>query len=292
MAHSSHVHSYRAVKINDVKVKNVPTTKDVDVRPIRGFDLFPEIYANIFMCAKKKSGKTVSIYKIIKECSGKNTKIIAFVSTLYKDSTWKTIRDYCKHKDLDFEGFTSINEDGVDRINELVERLQEEAKEEEEDEALDKRVEALERKLKMRLPIQTNFDDSDEDDEDKPKKKEKYRSPEYLIILDDLSNELKSRSLVTLLKKNRHFRSKIIVSSQYLNDLLPEARKQIDTWMVFRGQPKKKLDEIYRDADVNVDVEEFYDIYKFATEKEFSFLYIDSKTSEFRRNFSYQLIPE
>lgn len=280
--------NYRAVKINNIKVGKVPLLKAEDNRPIRGSDLFPEIYANAFLCAKKKSGKTSSIYKIIKECAGRDTKIIAIVSTLYKDATWKTIREYCKLKGLGFEGFTSINEDGVDRIDELVERLQEEAKEDEDEEAIDKRVAALEKKMRMKCPIQTN-NDSDEEDEDKPKKKLKYRAPEYIIILDDLSNEMKSRSLVTLLKKNRHFRAKIILSSQYLNDLLPEARKQMDYFMIYRGQPKKKLDEIYRDADVNVDVEEFYDIYKFATEKEYSFLYIDSKTSEFRRNFNFAI---
>lgn len=284
---SSESSQYKAVKINSVKVEKVPLLKAEDSRPVKGWEMFDEIYCNAFLCAKKKSGKTSTIYKIIKDCAGRDTKIIAFVSTLYKDANWKTIREYCRLKGLQFEGFTSINEDGIDQIDELVERLQEEAKEEEEDESIDKRVAALEKKMRMKCPIQVN-DDSDED-EDKPKKKEKFRAPEYIIILDDLSNELKSRSLVTLLKKNRHFKAKILVSSQYLNDLLPEARKQMDYFLVFRGQPKKKLDEIYRDADVAVDVNEFYDIYKFATEKEYSFLYIDSKTSEFRRNFNFSI---
>lgn len=279
---------YKAVRINNVKVEKVPLLSKEDKRPVRGSDLFPEIYSNIFLCAKKKSGKTSTIYKIIKESVGRDTRIIAFVSTLYKDANWETIRKYCKQKGIDFEGHTSINEDGMDQIDELVNRLQEDAKDEEEEKELDKRVSALEKKLGLKCPIQVDGDEDDED-EDKPKKKEKYRAPEYIIILDDLSNELKSRSLVTLLKKNRHFKAKILISSQYLNDLLPEARKQIDAWLVFRGQPKKKLDEIYRDADVAVDVEEFYNIYKFATEKEFSFLYIDSKTSSFRRNFNFQI---
>ena len=279
--------TYRAVKINDVMVKKVPLLRTEDKREIRGSDLFGEIYANVFLCAKKKSGKTSTIYKIIKECTGRDTKIIAFVSTLYKDSTWETIRKYCKLKKIDFEGHTSINEDGVDMINELVEKLQDDAKDEDEDRELDSRVAALEKQMKI-CPISVD-DDSDEEQE-KKKKKEKKQAPEYIIILDDLSNELKCRSLVTLLKKNRHFKAKIILSSQYLNDMLPEARKQMDYFLIFRGQPKKKLDEIYRDADVAVDAEEFYDIYKFATEKEFSFLYIDTKTSEFRRNFNFQIV--
>lgn len=237
---------------------------------------------------RKKRGKTSTLYKIIKESVGRSTRVIAFVSTLYKDATWGTIRKYCKLKGIDFEGHTSIHEDGVDQIDELVERLQENAKDEEEEKELDKRVVALEKKMGI-CPLQMDGDSDDDEDCPKKGKKEKYRSPEYIIILDDLSNELKSRSLVTLLKKNRHFKAKIILSSQYLNDLLPESRKQLDYFLVYRGEPKKKLDEIYRDADVSVDQEEFYDIYKFATEKEFSFLYIDTNNSTFRRNFNYQI---
>lgn len=64
--------------------------------------------------------------------------------------------------------------------------------------------------------------------EDEPKekkkksKKSKYLAPEYMIIFDDLSSELKSRSLLSLLKFNRHFKAKLIISSQWLHDLLPE----------------------------------------------------------------------
>jgi len=282
---------YKAVRINDVTVDKVPLLNEEDKRPVKGGALFSELYANVFLCAKKKSGKTSTIYKIIKESVGRSTHIIAFVSTLYKDANWKSIRKWCEMKGVEFEGHTSLNEEGVDMLDELVNRLQDEAKFDEEEEEISRRVSKLERKVGIhKCPVQIDGE-SDEDDEDKQKKKkkEKYRAPEYLVILDDLSNELKSRSLVTLLKKNRHFKAKILLSSQYLNDLLPEARKQLDYFLVYRGQPEKKLDEIYRDADVNVDKEEFYDIYKFATEKEYSFLYIDTKTSEFRRNFNFKI---
>ena len=142
------------------------------------------------------------------------------------------------------------------------------------------------RKPKEHLLFNADSDDEEEEEEKKPKKS-KFRSPEYLIILDDLSNELKNPALKALLKKNRHFKSKVIVSSQYLNDLEPESRKQMDYILVFKGQPQKKLDEIYRDADVAVSPEEFYEIYKSATESLYSFLYIDRGTDTFRKNFSH-----
>ena len=48
----------------------------------------------------------------------------------------------------------------------------------------------------------------------KKHKKCEYQAPEYIIIFDDLSSELKSQSLLTLLRKNRHFKTKLIISSQ------------------------------------------------------------------------------
>ena len=119
-----------------------------------------------------------------------------------------------------------------------------------------------------------NILDSDDEDEEKPRK-EKLRSPEHIIILDDLSTELKNKSITALLKKNRHFKAKIIISSQYLNDLLPESRKQLDYFILFRGHPKKKVEEIHRDCDASIPLDEFYDMYKFATEEPYSFLYVD-----------------
>ena len=96
----------------------------------------------------------------------------------------------------------------------------------------------------------------------KSKKKCKYQAPEYIIIFDDLSSELKSQSLLTLLKKNRHFKTKLIISSQWVHDLLPESRKQLDLFMIFKGFPDAKLSEIHKDCDSGIPFETFCKIYK------------------------------
>ena len=44
-------------KINDIKINPLPIPK-IDTDKIKGSELFPEIYSNIFLIAKKKSGKT------------------------------------------------------------------------------------------------------------------------------------------------------------------------------------------------------------------------------------------
>ena len=55
-------------QINNQYVKAIPIP-DEDTRPIKGYDICEEVYANIFLCARKKSGKTSALFKILKECS-------------------------------------------------------------------------------------------------------------------------------------------------------------------------------------------------------------------------------
>ena len=261
-------------RINNEKVHDIKRKAQKDTRPVRGASLFPELYCNIFLCARKKVGKTLATFKILKKCAGPHTKIVAFCATLHKDDTWKEIEDWAHRKGLPFLAYTSIEDDeGKDRLKQLVKELENDEEEEAEN------------------PKLHNFLDSESESEDDKEVKEKYQSPEYIFVLDDLADELHRRSLTTFLKKHRHFKAKIIVSSQHLNDLLPQARRQLDYWILFQGHPEGKVDEIHRSADLAIPKNEFYEMYKFATEKPFSFLYIDttsgsSKASgSFRRNF-------
>ena len=269
--------SFVTKKINNEKVRDIKRKADKDTRPVRGWELFLELYCNIFLCARKKVGKTLATFKILKKCAGPKTKIVVFCATLHKDDTWKEIEAWAKKKGLPFLAYTSIEDDeGKDRLKQLVKELENDEEEQ---------------TAGMRSQDKThNFLDSDSESEDE-EEKEKYQSPEYIFVLDDLADELHRRSLTTFLKKHRHFKAKIIVSSQHLNDLLPQARRQLDYWILFRGHPEGKVDEIHRSADLAIPKDEFYEMYKFATEEPFSFLYIDttsgsSKASgSFRRNF-------
>jgi len=111
-----------------------------------------------------------------------------------------------------------------------------------------------------------------------------------MIIFDDLSSELKSKSLLSLLKFNRHFKAKLIISSQWLHDLLPESRKQIDLFLIFKGFPEDKIALIYKDCDSSLPFETFYQIYKKSTIKPHSFMDVDTRADEFRSNFDKKFI--
>ena len=267
-------------KINNEKVTAIPLVgegKD-DKKPIKGYNVLPAIFCNLFILAKKQMGKTTLIYKVLKDCIDPRTKVYAFVSTLNKDKNWKAIKRYCKKHNIEFNGYTSIIENDVNILANLVHRLQEEAEDsDDEDEKPEKKVNH----------IICNDDDCDEDD--KPKKRYKYRVPEYMFILDDLSDELMNPAVVALVKKHRHFFSKVIIGNQYWNDFQKSARKQMDFMIIFGEEPLDKLDEIYKQLRLNISFEKFFELYEFATKEKYSFLYIDINNCEYRKNFDLKI---
>src|SRR5690606_16403022 len=114
-------------KVNNKIVKPIPVNfAKADRRPVKGVDICTECYANIALIAKKKKGKTSIIYKIIQECAGRDTSVIAFVSTLNKDAQWTVIREYCEQRGIPFIGYTSlVDDEKVDLLDALITHLQE-----------------------------------------------------------------------------------------------------------------------------------------------------------------------
>lgn len=302
----------RVVKkqINDQVVRPVRiiTGKSLDLRPIKGSELFEEIYCNCLILAKKKTGKTTVLYKIVKDCCTNETTVIVFSATVDKDPIQIEIKKYCKKMKIPYVGYTSMKDEDVDVLEVLVNKLTEEARERALEENPPSNDEGSEESYSDSEDGEYNryhpnrnhnhkpktlvlFEDSEEDsevDEHRPKKrKNKYRAPEYLIILDDLSNELKSKVLAKLSKTNRWYNSKLIMSTQYKNDILPEIYKQFDYALLFRGEPLEKLETIHKDLDLSTDFELFQQLYYNATEKPHNFLYIDVRNEKYRHNFTH-----
>ena len=207
---------FKVKRINKEEVKPVKfIDEEDDKRPVRGRDIFPEIYANIFFCARKKSGKTCSIYHIIEKCSTKETRVIAFVSTLHRDPTWRAIKKMCENKGIDFTGFTSLKEGKQDILEDIVDTLENEIKNKGKDE--DEEEEGQHGRGIV-MPCEQ------EDEEESKPKRPKEKAPEIIFVFDDLSGQLSSPSIVELLKNHRHFKSKVLISSQYWNDIPLEGR--------------------------------------------------------------------
>src|SRR5690606_33241545 len=171
-------------QINNQIVKAIPLP-EIDTRPVKGYDICQEIYANIFLCARKKSGKTSALFKILKECASKKTIIVVFCSTCYKDKNWIQIRKYFENKGMDIRVFTSIYEDGEDQLSNLVEDLKKEAKEEEEKaeesgEHCELELEEILARLETSSHASSMYENEVEEEKQKCKKS-KYQAPEYII---------------------------------------------------------------------------------------------------------------
>lgn len=262
-------------QINNIKIKPLLVGGSLPVEKIKGGELFSEGngYNNIYLLAKKKSGKTTVVSKILKECCSKRTNVVIFCSTVNKDDSYKHIIKMLEKKGCNVLKYTSLNEDGENKLDVIIQEIQKEAEKEEQEEP----------KPKMKY-IRVDGD-SDDEIERKPRK-EKKLSPEWCFLFDDLGEELKSPSVESFLKKNRHYKAKVIISSQWLNQLRPGSIANLDYMLIWKNIPEDKLKECYNKIDLSIDFNEFLWLYNDATYEKYNFLYIDIRNEKFRKNFN------
>ena len=294
-------------KINDAVVKPIKTAKDKEKRLPKGYHLFPEPYPNIGIIAKKASGKTNVVVNIVKHCADKDTQVVVLASTAHKDPMFQELKKWCKRNDVPYEALTeikSIDENGkksdfFDKFMKSVcteEDMSSSGSESEED-----------RKMSNygNLPEEQSEEEYDSEEEDinfgkhydrnKPmfaknksslQPKKPYITPEYILICDDISNELKLPSLRAFFKRNRHMKAMDIISTQWINDLLPESLKQFDYLLLFKGLTDEKLLKVKNDADLSIPFEKFRAIYNDCVKDKYCFLYIDTRNEVYRKNFN------
>jgi hypothetical protein len=281
-------------KINNIKVKAVPVIHPPDTRPVLGEKLFSIVNSNTFFCAKRGSGKTSVIYKAIDKCANMDTKVIAISGSMNNDKSWLAIQRLCEKKKISLTTYTSIWDDEGDNVLEILtnklkaliegkETLDSESGEEEEEEG----EETMEGpQFGPPGGIDMFGMPTGKSKNGKPKKRRsKYQSPAWLLILDDIPNELKNSYVTAAMKLFRHW-GKIIISSQSVNDLSKSGRNQLDYVILFRGMPVEKLEEIWRACALPITMDQFEAMYNFATSEKYQFLYVDTANNEYRKNFS------
>jgi hypothetical protein len=256
---------FKLENINDIKIE-VPKIASYNPENVLGGKVFSNPYNNIFISAYKKSGKTVVIANILKYIN-KNTVVYFFVPTFEKDNTYKEIQKYLDKRDITYFVFDSLV-----NLDEIIKSLGSEPKGEN----------------KPEYSI-IQYQDGDKTITIK-KRKPKMIAPDFIFVFDDISNELKNPILAAFLKKNRHTKSRIIISSQYILDLQPQARSQIDDLIIFKGIDEERLLQLYKNIDCSVSFEIFKEIYHDATTEKFNFLFYDKNKCEFRKNFNQKYI--
>jgi hypothetical protein len=81
-----------------------------------------------------------------------------------------------------------------------------------------------------------------------------------------------------------------IISSQYLNDLNRPALRNLDYMIMFKGQDDEKLELIHRSLDLGISLEDFMQLYHYGVSTPYSFLYIDIRNDEYRKNFNEKIM--
>ena len=266
--------------ISDFVVKKVKVPELPSIENIAGGKIFPQLYHNTFICAKKRSGKTVALSSIILNSINKSTNVIFFVPTSQKDFTYQHIFDKLDKRDINYTVYQDIMEDGVNILDKLIDGLL----------VADPEVKRKSKNKVEPPPVYNLFEDENKEEE-KVERKTKKKAPKYIIVIDDMSNATRDPSIARLLKVHRHLKASVYISSQNCNDIVPAAWRQLDYLLIFGGFSTNipKLEDIHKNMDLPIDFDKFVSIYRDATSEPYHFLWCD-KNGTFRKNFNKEYV--
>jgi len=131
--------------------------------------------------------------------------------------------------------------------------------------------------------FRAEFDEVAEDTKKKP------RSKNMLLILDDVTAQLKEKDnqklLIELSTNRRHLKLSIILISQYLRAIPRSVRSQTTNLVYFK--PANELDNnIVRDEYINQPKETFNALMRFVFENQHDFLFIDKNNESYFKNLN------
>jgi hypothetical protein len=269
--------------INKVKIKPIVNNITEEITDVKGKELFQNNLCNIFICARKRSGKSSLIGNILKKMADKRTTVIIFSSTANIDPCWINIKDMLEKKNIPVISYTHFIDDetGQNLLNDFLKELETEEKIEEE--------EIISPNKMTGDGVYLKFGGEVEKENKKKPYVPKKSVPKYILCFDDLSSDLRHISVIKNLKSNRHRGIMNILSSQYFLDLNTGAMANLDYMIVFKGQDEEKLEKIHKRLDLGIDFDTFKRYYEYAVSTPYSFLYIDIRNDEYRKNFNERL---
>jgi hypothetical protein len=278
-----------AKKSNVYVIQPIPAAKPT--KPPLGYELFPQLKSSIYISAKTKSGKTTLINHIIKHCIGKKTAVYIFSPTVYIDDSYKAITKYLEENDVTHEIHQHfIAPDGTNILQGIVDRLLAEvekgkkSRDQDTDERPGQRIPPYIKLVGGKPEYLYDHRATPPEPKEVKKQTKEPNAPKCLFVLDDLGNELRKPVIYQLLLKQRHF-GKTIISSQYINNIMPNAIQQLDYVILYGGHNADQLDELHKKLDLSCDLEQFIEYYKYATAERYHFLYIDRREAIYKKDF-------
>jgi hypothetical protein len=279
---------------------------------IKGKDISDSLYNTILMIAPPNSGKTTVIRNLIHKIAGKATEINAFVGTIKNDKMWKTIcEEWESLGGTPIKKYNSIWDDkNYNQLLMKIDKLKEDA-DRRALENLDKRLKAEKRirfednrKLGIEEPningvikVDKKNAINEEGQQDffknpEEKDKNKIMVPAHLFIYDDLSRELRSKTLTRITKEFRHYKIYNIISTQDYMDIPKDAREMVQIFILFPGVAEDRLKKVHIEAGIDptkINFRLFKFIYRNITSQPHQFLFINRVKDDYRHNFDKQI---
>lgn len=287
----------KSKKAKDMSVvRPIKFLEEEDKRPVKGAFLIPYLYSNLGLIAKTDSGKTTVIGHLLENTIDERTKVLIVSSTIHLDKAWRAIIAKLKKRKIETMCYDSmVDEEGVNIIDTFIRVLEKDANErkiQEEEAEAEGEEEKVERPVHP-ICMWPQSEEEKKEEQKKKKRKKVYKDqvPDYLLILDDMNAEdLRKNTIVNLVKKNRHYRMRCIISSQSLVHITPSAYAQFFQLFVWKGLNEDYMKTLYKKMSTLIPFETFFELYLLATKEKYSFLNIDLRENSFRVKFSKKKI--
>jgi len=250
------------------------------IRKIMKYDYFTASFY-----AKRRSGKTYLIFQLLKALVKKHSDIYIFSPTAHLDKTWKEITSWLDSKGLNYTIYTELtDDDGNDIISDLLTQWSTPPEPEEDSDS----EEELE-KESFSMYNETLINKLEKPKSKRKKKKKPPPPPDRWLILDDMSEHLKGRSIRKLFFNGRHYNAKILTSCHDVKKQSPDLIANSVYSFLFKRLSDERISHIRDKLDLDVDDKTFANMYKKATSKDYGFLLIDSDKDKFYNGFKSEL---
>lgn len=274
-------------KVNDIRVKAVLRDKPFSHKNVHAYDMFQHPYPNVACIASKNSGKTVSIFNMLKERLCPGAKVYIFCPSVHRDSTYKQIKRLVKERGCELEAHDHFIQGKGKNKEDLIDKLLEDHFGME-DKPTRKKIESEKQDIDLytsmfgfQQPVIQMGDNHMVETPKKPSERKRMAS-DVFVILDDLSRDMRAKSINRLLSRNRHIKASVFMCCHSCNDLLPSSLVNLDYLLLFPNIGRKKIGELHERLGLPMEEEQFQKLYKDATCKKYNFLYCDRKSDKYR----------
>jgi hypothetical protein len=288
---------------NPVKIEFIPGLKDDTEYAVLGAPLVPQLFTCISLVGGPGSGKTLTMFNMMKRACGPKCIFLLFVSTLHENPQWKAIVKYLKKKGHVVVENTSIwNKKGDNMIEQWIKAREIQAE-----------MESKQREAELNPTPQNPFPHGHIFGGEKPDPKNKKREhlatqdaflikkgaetfqyPGVCIVCDDLGKEMRDNAMGSLQKTVRHSKVLVIVACQDQKDENVDARGSVGLWCLFKGIAPSRLRVIYEAVGPAMTYETFESMYKDATSTPHQYFSVNKRSTKFMAGTSkdYEVLPD